>query len=69
MSGGERGVREDLEGAGRRRRQWLEREHGAGEGESDQNVTKNKIWRYLQARVVTANLGVASASSSEAREG
>ena len=28
---------------------WREKE-GAGEGKSDQNVTKIKIWRYLRAR-------------------
>ena len=68
-SGGERGVREDLEGAGRRRQQWLEREHGAGEGESDQNMTKNKRWRYLRARVSTADPRDSSATGLVLGEG
>ena len=34
---------------------WRERE-GAGEGEIDQNVTKNQRWRYLWSRGTTAEL-------------
>ena len=41
---------------------WRERE-GAGEGESDQNVTKNQRWRYLRARGSTAVLLGMSGSS------
>ena len=38
-----------------------------GEGESDQNVTKNKIWRYPRARWITAELRDSSAMGIEAR--
>ena len=39
----------------------LEREHSAGEGESDQNMTKNQRWRFLRARASTVELEVTSA--------
>jgi len=47
---------------------WRERE-GAGEGEIDQNVTKNQRWRYLWARGSTAVLRVASATRIVLGEG